>query len=119
MESYGEGSVQMRSNLYNQQKETQGISVSFTISLPGKLIENVSSLLIIRITWRIGITQLFNNVRQSFVLPADEDVARPGIVINDFLDAFRIVAATRGVDCQAQVLGERFDGLVGPVSGAI
>lgn len=77
------------------------------------------SLPIIRISWRIVISQLLNNIRQGIMLPADEDISWPRVVIDDFLDAFRIVAVTRSVDRQAEVLGQRFDGLVGTVPLAV
>lgn len=53
------------------------------------------------------------------MLPADEDISRPRVVVDDFFDAFRIVAVTRSVDLQAEVLSQRFDGLVGTVLFAI
>lgn len=53
------------------------------------------------------------------MLPAHEHVARAIVVHNHVLHARRVVTRARRVDGQVEFLGERQDGVIGPLLGAV
>lgn len=73
---------------------------------------------VIGIVWRIGITQRGDDIRQSVVFPADENVAGTGVPLDDVGDTLGIVTVTGQVHGQTEVGGERLDGVVGTLTFA-
>ena len=74
---------------------------------------------IIRIGRRIAITQFRNNIRQSIMLPTNQDIARTSIPIDDGLHANGIVAIAGYIHSKAQIFGQWFDSVVWALALAI
>jgi hypothetical protein len=67
---------------------------------------------IIRIIGCILITKVTNNIRQSIMLPANQNIARTSIPINNILDTARVIAITGNINRETKVLGQGFDSVV-------
>jgi hypothetical protein len=76
-------------------------------------------LLIIRVIWRITITQLFSNIGQLTVLPADQNVAIPGVGLDSLLHTLGVGFGARGINGEAELISEGQDSKVGAVTLSI
>jgi hypothetical protein len=56
---------------------------------------------IIRVGRRILIPKGVNNICQSIMFPADQNVARPVVAFHGIGNAVRVIAVTVRVDCEA------------------
>jgi hypothetical protein len=68
---------------------------------------------IIRISRRIFIPKRIDNIRQSIMFPADQNIARPVVALHGIGNAVRVVAVAVRVDCEAEISRDGLDGLVG------
>jgi hypothetical protein len=81
--------------------------------LIGRRVRPDDIKVIIRISRRILISKRIDDIRQSIVFPANQNVAGSIVVLHSISNAVRVVAVAVCVDCEAEVFGERLDGLVG------
>jgi hypothetical protein len=68
---------------------------------------------IIRISRRILIPKRIDNIRQSIVFPANQNILSPIVALHRISNAIRVIAVAVRVDCEAEIFGERLDGFVG------
>jgi hypothetical protein len=68
---------------------------------------------IVRINRRILIPKRIDNIRQSIMFPANQNIARSIVAFHSVRDAVRVVAVAVRVDCETEVFRQRLDGLVG------
>ena len=68
---------------------------------------------IIRVGRRIFVPKSINNIRQSIMFPANQNIAGSIVAFHGVSDAVRVVAVAVRVDREAEVLCERLNGLVG------
>lgn len=68
---------------------------------------------IIRVGRRIFVPKSINNIRQSIMFPANQNIAGSIIAFHGVSDAVRVVAVAVRVDREAEVFCERLNGLVG------
>ena len=68
---------------------------------------------IIRITRRILVPKSVDNICQSIMLPANQNITRSVVAFHGVRNAVRVVAVAVRVDCETKIFRERLDGLVG------
>jgi hypothetical protein len=68
---------------------------------------------IVRVGRRILIPKRIDDIRQSIVFPANQDIARSIVALHRIRNAVRVIAVAVRVDCEAKIFRERLDGLVG------
>lgn len=69
--------------------------------------------MIIRVGRRIFVPKSINNIRQSIMFPANQNIAGSIVAFHGVSDAVRVVAVAVRVDREAEVFCERLNGLVG------
>ena len=75
--------------------------------------------LIIRVIWGIAVTQLLGNISQLTVLPADQNVAVPGVGLDSLLHTLGVGFGARGINGEAELISEGQDSKVGAVTLSI
>lgn len=71
------------------------------------------------IVGRFLCAQYLGKLGKHLVFPADEDVTRPLVLVDNLLDALGVIAAARRIDCQAEILGYRLNRIVRSFSLAV
>jgi hypothetical protein len=74
--------------------------------------ESWNLLPVIRIGWSVIISELLDNIRQSIVFPADEDVAGSRVVLDNLLDTLRVITIAASVHCDTEVFSERLNSII-------
>lgn len=67
---------------------------------------------IIRIGRRILVPQSIDNIRQSIVFPANQDIAGSIVAFHGIRNAVRVITVAVRVDCEAKIFSERLYSLV-------
>jgi hypothetical protein len=65
------------------------------------------------------VPKSINDICQSIVLPADEDVSRAGIVIDNICYAILVIPIARCVKDKSQIVGKGFNGVIWSLTGTI
>ena len=68
---------------------------------------------IVRVSGCILIPKRIDNIRQSIMFPANQNIAGPVVAFHRIGNAVRVVAVAVRVDREAEVFCERLNGLVG------
>ena len=68
---------------------------------------DLTAIPIIRVLGHAAISQSINYVVQSFMFPANQDIASPGVIVHYFCHTVLIVTIARYIDWYTKVLAER------------
>jgi hypothetical protein len=64
---------------------------------------------IVWIAGRVRVAQLLYNIGESIMLPANQDISRARVSLDDISNALGIIPIARGIDGQAKVESKRLD----------